>query len=79
MPRKPHITPSENHMDSVSLMLRELRFNYGYTQQQLGQFINKSRQSISRAENSKNITLSLLFEIIDVYDMTLYEFFSGIK
>lgn len=79
MPRKPHITQPENHMDSVSLMLRELRFNYGYTQQQLGQFINKSRQSISRSENSKNITLSLLFEIIDVYDMTLYEFFSGIK
>jgi len=79
MPDKPYKLTNNKHFNNVSHMLRELRFNYGYTQHQLGQLINKSRQSISRSENSKNITLLLLFEIIDVYDMTLDEFFSGME
>jgi len=64
---------------SVSAMLRELRFNFGFTQQQLGEQIHKSRQSISLSENSKNISLNFLFDIIDAYDISLDEFFSGME
>jgi DNA-binding XRE family transcriptional regulator len=76
MPNNP---PDRTRYDSVSAMLREFRFTYGYTQEHLGELIHKSRQSISRSENSKNISLSFLFDILDVYDITLEEFFSGME
>jgi transcriptional regulator with XRE-family HTH domain len=71
------IPPQKKRLESVSELLRELRFNYGFTQLQLGQQLNKSRNSISRSENSKNMTLKSLFEFIDGYDISLNEFFSG--
>ena len=71
------IPPQKKRLDLVSEMLRELRFNCGYTQQQFGQQINKPRNSISRSENSKNMTLKSLFEFIDGYDISLNDFFSG--
>lgn len=77
MSSKPPKIISNKRLDSVSSMLRELRFNYGFTQLQLGQQINKPRNSISRSENSKNMTLKSLFEFIDGYDISLNEFFSG--
>jgi transcriptional regulator with XRE-family HTH domain len=79
MSRKLPNVIQNKHLNSVSMMLREFRFTYGYTQQELGEQINKSRHSISRSENSKNITVQLLFDIIDVYDITLDEFFSGME
>jgi DNA-binding XRE family transcriptional regulator len=79
MPKKPQDQNRAERLNSVSAMLREFRFTYGYTQEQLGELINKSRQSISRSENSKNISLSFLFDIIDTYDITLEEFFSGME
>ena len=77
MTTKPQDKNREKRAESVSAMLRELRFNFGYTQQQLGELINKSRQSISRSENPKNISIIFLFDILDAYDITLDEFFSG--
>jgi transcriptional regulator with XRE-family HTH domain len=79
MPSKPPDKRLDKRADSVSAMLRELRFNYGYTQQQLGEQIHKSRQSISRSENSKNISIIFLFDILDAYDIPLEEFFSGME
>jgi transcriptional regulator with XRE-family HTH domain len=79
MPSKSPDQSRDERLDSVSAMLREFRFTYGYTQEQLGDLIHKSRQSISRSENSKNISLSFLFDIIDIYDITLEDFFSGME
>ncbi len=79
MPSKRLDQSHDERMDSVSAMLREFRFTYGYTQEQLGELIQRSRQSISRSENSKNISLSFLFDILDVYDITLEEFFSSME
>ena len=79
MTTKPQDKNREKRAESVSAMLRELRFNFGYTQQQLGELINKSRQSISRSENSKNISIIFLFDILDAYEITLDEFFSGME
>ena len=64
---------------TISLMLRELRFNYGLTQEQFAQQINKPRNSVSRAENSCNLTLLSLFVLLDGYEISLDEFFSGLK
>jgi len=77
MTTKPQDKNRDKRAESVSAMLRELRFNFGYTQLQLGEQIHKSRQSISRSENSKNISIIFLFDILDAYDITLDEFFSG--
>ena len=79
MPSKSPDQSRDERLDYVSAMLREFRFTYGYTQEQLGDLIHKSRQSISRSENSKNISLSFLFDIIDIYDITLEDFFSGME
>jgi transcriptional regulator with XRE-family HTH domain len=79
MTDKPADKTRVKRADSVSAMLHELRFNYGFTQQQLGEQIHKSRQSISRSENSKNISLTFLFDILDAYDISLDEFFSGME
>ena len=79
MTTKPQDKNRDKRAESVSAMLRELRFNFGYTQLQLGEQIHKSRQSISRSENSKNISIIFLFDILDAYDITLDEFFSGME
>ena len=79
MPGKPQNKKHDERLDYISSMLREYRFSYGFTQAQLGEKINKTRQSISRSETSQNISIIFLIDILEVYDITLDEFFSGME
>lgn len=65
-------------LEYLSIFLRELRFNRGMTQQELSQQLNLHRNSIVRAENSKNLTLISLFELADALDISPKELFQDI-
>ena len=52
--------------------LRRLREDYGYTQKQIGEKLNISRQAYSNYENGKRIPdIFLLVRIADIYHLSL--------
>ncbi len=52
--------------------LRKLRDDYDYTQTQIGDMLNISRQAYSNYENGKRIPdIDLLIRIADLYQVTL--------
>ncbi len=62
----------------ISIFLRELRLNSGFTQEELSKQLNLHRNSIIRAEKAKNITLLSLFELADALDISPKELFQDI-
>lgn len=59
----------------LSTYLRELRINEGLTQSEL---CSLNRNTISRAENARNVTLLSIFELADAYDISLKDLFGDI-
>ena len=50
----------------IGILLKEARENQKLTQEQLGEMVDKKRSFISKIENnSSNITLKTLFEIVE--------------
>jgi transcriptional regulator with XRE-family HTH domain len=78
MPNKPIPEQHLKRFEYLSIFLRELRLNEGITQQELSQQMNLHRNSIIRAENSKNLTLISLFELADALDISPKELFQDI-
>jgi len=60
---------------NMSSIFRETRVNYGYTQEQVAQEINLSRNSISRIENMGFFRIQHLFLLADYYEIPLNELF----
>ncbi len=77
-----HKTISEHNkkrLEEIGLLLHELRLNECMTQKELSDNIDLHRNTIIRIENSKNVTLISLFEIIDYYNINLCELFADVE
>lgn len=69
MSNKPIPEQHQKRLDIIATYLRELRFNEGLTQLELSQTMNLHRNTVIRAENSKNLTLLSFFELADALDI----------
>ena len=65
MSRKPITDQNHNRMLELSIFLRELRINSGYTQAQVASQIKLSRNSISKIERMGFFRIQHLFLLAD--------------
>jgi transcriptional regulator with XRE-family HTH domain len=70
--------PEHHHkrLDTLGIYLRELRYSEGKTLMELSEHLDIHRNTIQRAETSKNMTLQTLFELADFYDIKVSELLS---
>jgi transcriptional regulator with XRE-family HTH domain len=75
------IYPQEYYqkLESIGTHLREYRLVYGYTQKELAEELNIHRNTLSAAENGRNITLLNLIEITETLSIDLDELFCTIE
>ncbi|MBN1184625.1 MAG: helix-turn-helix transcriptional regulator [Bacteroidales bacterium] len=62
-------------LGSIAGLIREYRINNGYSQMELAGYLNLHRNTLSRAENGKNITLLSLLELADTLGVDLADLF----
>jgi len=69
--------PEEYHkkLGNIAGLIREYRINNGYSQLELAEYLNLHRNTLSRAENGKNITLLSLLELAETLDIDLIDLF----
>ena len=79
MSRKPITDQNHNRMLELSIFLRELRINSGYTQAQVASQIKLSRNSISKIERMGLFRIQHLFLLADFYEIPINELFIDIK
>ena len=79
MSRKPITVQNHNRMLELSIFLRELRINSGYTQAQVASQIKLSRNSISKIERMGFFRIQHLFLLADFYEIPINELFIDIK
>ena len=66
---KPIPEQHQKKLNIIATYLRELRLNEGLTQRELSLSMNLHRNTVIRAENSKNLTLLTFFELADALDI----------
>lgn len=66
-------------MLALSVYLHELRINLGYTQAQVAEEIQLSRNSISKIERMGFFRIQHLFLLADFYEIPINELFMDIK
>lgn len=73
--------PEQYHrkLEHLGSLLREYRKNSGMSQTDLINNLNLHRNTVSRAENAKNITLLSLFELADTLEIDLKDLFVDIE
>lgn len=78
--QKQELSP-ENYkrMKYLSTLLRELRINSGYTQEQVAKEISLSRNSISKIERMGFFRIQHLFLLADFYQIPINEIFLEIE
>ena len=67
-------------MDQIKIgdLLKELRKEKGFTQEQLAEKFNVSRRSVSRWETGSNMPdISILVELAEFYDVSISEIIDG--
>lgn len=64
----------QKRLNFIATMIKEYRINSGYSQNSLN--LNLNRNTLSRAENGKNITMLTLFEIAATLEIDLKELFN---
>ena len=60
-----------NQIKAIGVFLKELRFSYGYTQDELASEINITKRTIQRIEAGENVTIKSLIEILRWFDVDL--------
>jgi transcriptional regulator with XRE-family HTH domain len=68
-----------HRMLALSVCLRELRLNLGYTQSEVAREINLSRNSISKIERMGFFRIQHLYILADFYEIPINELFMDIK
>ena len=66
-------------LDHVSALIKEYRLANGYTQMELAENLNLHRNTLSRAEGSKNVTALTLIEICMKLQLDMKELFCEIE
>lgn len=74
-----NLSPENNkRLLELSIYLRELRINSGYTQEQVAKEIKLSRNSISKIERQGFFRIQHLFLLADFYEVPINELFAEI-
>jgi transcriptional regulator with XRE-family HTH domain len=74
------LTPDNyKRMLDLSMLLRNIRINSGYTQEQVAKEIKLSRTSISKIERMGFFRIQHLFLLADYYEIPLNELFAEIE
>lgn len=69
-----------DELKKVGKKLKDLRVKKGYKSYEAFAWdFELNRQTVSRAETGKNISLQTLIKILKIHKITLEEFFKGIK
>lgn len=79
MIKKTYPQEYHNKLDNIAGLIREYRINSGYSQLELAEYLNLNRNTLSRAENGKNITLLSLLELADTLEIDLVDLFVDIE
>ncbi|NMC61064.1 MAG: helix-turn-helix transcriptional regulator [Candidatus Methanofastidiosa archaeon] len=69
MVKKAHPEEYYRKLEFIGSLIREYRVNSGYSQMHLAEYLNLSRNSLSRAERGKNITLLSLIELCETLEV----------
>jgi hypothetical protein len=71
---------SDKRIKAVGKRLRELRIENGYTSYDFFAWENKiPRMQYLNMEQGKNFTLKSLLRVLDIHEMSLEDFFKGLK
>ena len=66
------------NQEKIGSLMKELRKEKGFTQEQLAEKFNVSSRTISRWENGRNMPdLDILIEMSDYYEIDLRELLNG--
>jgi transcriptional regulator with XRE-family HTH domain len=79
MSKKPISEQNQKRLEYLSYYLRELRYNENLTQRELSQQMSLHRNTVLRAENSKNLTLLSVFELADTLNISPKDLFLDIE
>jgi len=63
-------------LDNISALIKEHRLANGYTQMELAENLNLHRNTLSRAEGAKNMTVLTLIELCETLELDFEELFS---
>ena len=78
--KKKSVSPTnKKRLDALAIYLHELRLAESMTQYELSQSLNLHRNTIIHAENAKNLTLLTVFELADVFGISVSELFQDIS
>ena len=64
---------------NIGAKIKEIRENLALTQDQFASLINKSTSSIKKYENNSGITIDLLQDISDKFDVSMLSLFTDSK
>jgi len=69
--------PQEYYMklDNIAALIKEYRINSGYTQMELAEHLNLHRNTLSRAEGAKNMTVLTLIELCETLEVDMSDLF----
>jgi len=73
---KKNIPENQKIVKNIGELIKEYRFSEGWTQQMLGDYCDLNRNTISRVENGKNISVLTLLEIAATLEINLVDLFS---
>jgi transcriptional regulator with XRE-family HTH domain len=65
-------------LETISKMLKEIRFSEGRNQDEYAEY-GATRRQIQRGEHSLNLTMTSLFNLLNCYGYTLREFFEDME
>lgn len=68
----------QDRLNTISSMLKEIRFSEGLRQDDLVEY-GISRRQVQRGEHGLNMTLTTLFTLLDFYGCRLNDFFQEIE
>ena len=71
----------QNNMQFISgLLLKKLRLKHGFSQQYVASYLNMSRNAYAKWESGKtDIVLSGLVKLLELYEITVFDFFKSIS
>ena len=62
-------------LENIAALIKEYRLNSGYSQMELAEYLNLHRNTLSRAEGAKNMTVLTLIELCETLELDMSELF----
>ena len=62
-------------LGNIAALIKEYRLNSGYSQMELAENLNLHRNTLSRAEGAKNMTVLTLIELCETLELDMSELF----